>query len=86
MSSGAASWSRVGRDELHAFLVEIGQPARDELLLGLQAPPEVRASIILECFRSEATRDLGEFLQRLERDPVARAEVIQALRQLSADG
>ena len=72
-----------GRAELLAFLAEIGQGARDELLLGLQAPIEIRGAIIAECFRTEGARDLGELLEKLERDPGARAEVIQALRAFS---
>ena len=70
----------AGRAELHRFLVEIGQGARDELLLGLQAPVEIRQAIIAECLATEGARDLGELLEKLEQDPVARAEVVQALR------
>jgi hypothetical protein len=72
-----------GRAELLTFLAEIGQGARDELLLGLQAPIDIRAAIIAECFRTEGARDLGELLEKLERDPDARAEVIQALRDFT---
>jgi hypothetical protein len=70
----------AGRAELHGFLVEIGQAARDELLLGLQAPPDIRRAIIAQCYATEGARDLGELLEKLERDPNARAEVVQALR------
>ena len=72
-----------GRAELLTFLAEIGPGARDELLLGLQAPIDIRAAIIAECFRTEGARDLGELLEKLERDPDARAEVIQALRDFT---
>ncbi|HXJ66543.1 MAG TPA: hypothetical protein VNN79_22515 [Actinomycetota bacterium] len=70
----------AGREELHRFLVEIGQGARDELLLGLQALPEIRRAIIAECLATEGARDLGEFLEKLEQDPDARAEVLQTIR------
>jgi len=70
----------AGRGELHLFLVEIGQGGRDELLLGLQAPIQIRHAIIAQCYATEGARDLGELLEKLERDPDARAEVIQAIR------
>lgn len=69
-----------GRAELLRFLADIGQGARDELLLGLQAHPNIRAAIIAQCYRTEGARDLGELLEKLERDESARAEVVQALR------
>jgi hypothetical protein len=71
----------AGRAELVVFLRDIGQGARDELLLGLQAPAHARQAIIAECLATEDARDLGEFLQKLERDPEARAEVIDAIRE-----
>ena len=70
----------AGRAELRSFLVEIGQDARDELLLGLQAPPDIRRAIIAQCLATEGARDLGVLLGKLEEDPVARAEVVQAIR------
>jgi hypothetical protein len=70
----------AGRAELHLFLVEIGQGARDELLLGLQAQPHIRRAIIAQCLATEGARDLGELLGKLEEDPVARAEVVRAIR------
>ncbi|MFL5797379.1 MAG: hypothetical protein ACJ77A_05530 [Actinomycetota bacterium] len=72
-----------GRAELLRFLAEIGQAARDELLLGLQAPSHVRAAIIAQCYRTEGARHLGELLEKLERDEPARAEVVQALREFT---
>ena len=71
----------AGRAELVTFLGEIGQGARDELLLGLQAPADARQAIIAQCLATEEARDLGAFLQKLERDPEARAEVIEAIRE-----
>ena len=70
----------AGRAELVRFLGEIGQAARDELLLGLQAPIQVRHAIIAQCYATEGARDLGDLLEKLERDPHARAEVVQAIR------
>jgi hypothetical protein len=70
-----------GRAELLRFLAEIGQAARDELLLGLQARSDIRAAIIAQCYRTEGASDLGELLEKLERDETARAEVVQALRE-----
>ena len=70
----------AGRHELQAFLTEIDQEGRDELLLGLQAPIQIRHGIIAQCYRTEGARDLGELLEKLERDRDARAEVVQAIR------
>jgi len=70
----------AGRPELQTFLTEIGQEGRDELLLGLQAPIQIRHAIIAQCYRTEGARDLGELLEKLERDEDARAEVVQAIR------
>jgi hypothetical protein len=70
-----------GRAQLRRFLEEIGPAARDELLLGLQAPSHVRAAIIAQAYRTEGARPLGELLEKLEHDEVARAEVITALRE-----
>ena len=70
----------AGRAELLVFLAEIDQGGRDELLLGLQAPIQIRHAIIAQCYRTEGARDLGELLEKLERDEDARAEVVQAIR------
>jgi hypothetical protein len=80
MSPVSGSEALEGRAALLRFLTEIGPQARDELLLGLQARPDVRAAIIAECYRTEGARDLGELLEKLELDDVARAEVVEALR------
>ena len=81
MTSGSGDHF-AGRAELLRFLEGIGQAARDELLLGLQAPAETRLSTIAESYRIGAT-DLGEFLEKLERDEQARVEVIAMLRSFS---
>ncbi len=81
MQSRPGSDVLEGRAELLHFLAEIGQAARDELLLGLQAPANIRLAIIAQCYRTEGARDLGELLEKLERDEAARAEVVQALRE-----
>jgi hypothetical protein len=73
----------AGRAELLRFLAEIGQAARDELLLGLRAPGHVRVAIIAQCYRTEGARDLGELLEKLERDEAAGTEVVQALREFT---
>ena len=70
----------AGRLELQTFLTEIGQEGRDELLLGLQAPIQIRHAIIAQCYRTEGPRDHGELLEKLERDDDARAQVVQAIR------
>jgi hypothetical protein len=70
----------AGRTELQSFLAAIDQAGRDELLLGLQAPIDIRHAIIAECYRTEGAHDLGELLEKLERDEEARAEVVQAIR------
>jgi hypothetical protein len=70
----------AGRAELRTMLAEIGQGGRDELLLGLQAPSQIRHAIIAQCYRTEGARPLGELLEKLERDEEARAEVVQAIR------
>ena len=86
MTTGHEPGPPDGREQLLAFLDEIGPAARDELLLGLQAPPHVRAAVIAQAYRTEGARDLAEFLERLERDEGARTEVVEALREISERG
>jgi len=81
MSPKPGSDESDGRAQLRQFLDQIGPAARDELLLGLQAPRHVRTAIIAQAYRTEGARPLGELLEKLEHDEVARTEVITALRE-----
>lgn len=67
---------------LRRILADLGPGARADLLRVLAAPPRVRADVIRQLYERPDRRSWAELLMDLEEDVLARAMVIDVLREL----